>query len=90
MSSADYAEWIAYQQLEPTLGERLDILFARLMWLVASMMRDKNSPKLQVSEFVPDWDPKSHTKKPNYAAMFATMQMGAAVHNAVIAANAKR
>jgi hypothetical protein len=58
ISSAEFAEWMAFDKISPiSVGDKLDVLFARSDALFAEAHRDrkKRSTPYQVADFLPVW-----------------------------------
>lgn len=58
MSSKEFAEWMAYAQIEPFGDERADLRMAILASLIANVNRDpkKRSTPYEVSDFMPRFE----------------------------------
>lgn len=50
MSSTHFAEWQAFESLEPFVPRRLDLLFAHLIWQTAAIMLGK-APEHPIEKF---------------------------------------
>lgn len=59
ISSSEFTAWVAYDRISPLGMRRVDILFARLMWLLAEVNRDQKRRRrpFSVTDFLPPWDP---------------------------------
>jgi hypothetical protein len=60
MSALELTEWMAFFELEPHGEQRMDMHFARLMYLTAQMQSKK---RLQPAEFYPRfrWEEQAET-----------------------------
>lgn len=57
--SHELAEWMAFERVNgPLGGERSDFQAALIASTVVNAQRTKGSPIAQVSDFLPEWDPK--------------------------------
>jgi hypothetical protein len=69
MSSREFAEWMAYEQVAGPLGpERLDLLHADLMALTFNIWAKKGKEK-KPKDFVVDWDRKKAQSPEDMLAM---------------------
>jgi hypothetical protein len=75
MSSAEFEDWIAYDQVSPIGAKRLDHLAALIAATVANSnpWRKKGSKPIPVSSFVPDWRPKPKASTPEDQLAYVTM-----------------
>lgn len=55
MSSREFAEWVAYNRLEPIGLDRFDFLAAMITWMTYNASRGKDSPVATISDFMPNW-----------------------------------
>jgi len=67
MSSAEFEDWLAYNQVSPIGPERLDHLAALVAATVANAnpFRKKGSKSVAVAAFVPQWAPKARASTPD-------------------------
>lgn len=76
MSSKEFAEWMAYAQIEPFGDERADMRMAILASLIANVNRDpkKKSTPYEVSDFMPKFEASEPiSKEEALAAIDAAM-----------------
>lgn len=60
IDSRELTEWQAYERVAGPLGaERIDILFARLMSVIANANRSKSQRPYSAEQFMPKWDPEA-------------------------------
>ena len=57
MSSAEFAEWQAYDRLEPFGPWRADLNAGIVASTIANVNRGKNRKAYAPKDFMPDWDP---------------------------------
>ena len=58
MTSAQFAEWMAYSRAEPWGEERDDLRMGVLASMIANMFRDKNKKPAKPSDFILDFEPE--------------------------------
>lgn len=76
MSSREFAEWMAYEQVTGPLGpERFDVLHAIHMAMLYNQWATKGKEK-KPKEFLPDWDRKAREQTPEQ--MLGVFRMWAA------------
>lgn len=57
MTAAEFADWIAYNDLQPIGDERLDLLIAQLCTVIANFrpFRTKRDHTYRPKDFIPTW-----------------------------------
>lgn len=56
LTSAEFAELLAHEKVEPRDGRRLDVLFAQLNSTIVNMLRDsKKGQPARPKDFLLDW-----------------------------------
>ena len=63
MSSSDFTEYMAYNQISPGGLERFDILTAMICCTVANLLKDKGRT-FEIKDFKIDWGADSVERKP--------------------------
>lgn len=61
MSSAEFAEWIAFDRLSPIGPERADLRAGIIASTVANVQRGKSDRALSVQDFMPTFDRAAET-----------------------------
>jgi len=62
MSSREFAEWVAYDRINPIGPERADWRAALIAWMIACAFRGKGRPPA-IKDFMPEWDVQPKTAK---------------------------
>lgn len=78
IDSREFAEWIAYEQIDPSGAERTDLNAGIIASTIANVWRGKGQKTLKPSDFMPDFgirEPKS------WESLEALFRAGAQVHN---------
>lgn len=81
MTSAEYAEWLAYDRLEPMTEERADWRAGMIAATLANVYREKGAEPLKPDDFMPKWG-GSEPERPSAEEVFAKLQRWADAHNA--------
>ncbi len=63
MSSAEYAEWIAFMGLEPIGEVRADLRAGIVASTIANVNRGKRQKPFKPADFMPDFGPKRDSKR---------------------------
>jgi hypothetical protein len=63
MTSAQFAEWMAYSRIEPWGEERDDLRMGVLASMIANMFRDKSKKPAKPSDFVLNFEPEDEDAK---------------------------
>lgn len=72
MTSAEFAEWIAFHRIDPWSEYRDDLRMAMLATLTANINRGKGKRAFKVDDFIPSFDPpKKQQKVGNIARIMA-------------------
>jgi hypothetical protein len=61
MSSAEFAEWIAFHNIDPWSEHRADIRSATIATVIANANRGKRSKPFKVDDFMPKFEPRKRT-----------------------------
>lgn len=83
VSSREFAEWMAYDRLDPIGPERQDVMLAQIAWLLAETNRNKKKQKkaFKVTDFLPDWGTGRKQKEPAWKVMKDKMALLTALFN---------
>jgi hypothetical protein len=63
MTSAQFAEWLAYSRIEPWGEEREDLRIGIIASMIANMFREKGKKPAQPSDFILDFEPEDEDAK---------------------------
>ena len=63
MTSAQFAEWLAYSRLEPGGEERDDLRMGVLASMIANMFREKGKKPAQPTDFILNFEPENEEAK---------------------------
>lgn len=78
ISAREFAEWMAYDRLDPIGRERDDWRAAAIMTVLANINRPKNRRPYTLKDFWPNWERAAGTDEPDEDALarkiMATMQ----------------
>ncbi len=76
MSSAEFAEWMAYYAIEPFGEERADLRMGVLASLIANINRDpkKQREPFTPSDFMPRFEVEPQPKRVGWQEMLAKMK----------------
>lgn len=88
IDSAEFAEWAAYDRVEPFGERRADLRNAITSAVVANAFRGKDSKTFQAADFLPDFD--KQVKKQTPEEMFNILRIQAEIHNANLAKKAAK
>ncbi len=77
MSSAEFAEWLAYYRLEPFGEERADARSALLAALIANLYRNpkRRREPYQISDFMPHFEAHEADEKPAWQRIMEKMNI---------------
>ena len=67
MTSAEYAEWMAYYRIDPWGRERRDYMLAQIAATIYGMWRSKQSPARTIADYMPV-KPAAHAVRAQSAA----------------------
>lgn len=74
-TSAELAEWMAYEQVTGPLGpERLDLLFGILTATVSNGSRGKGQRAKEPKDFIPAWDQGARRQSADWQQMLAQVK----------------
>jgi len=77
--SREFAEWLAYQQIDPSGEDRADLRAAIIACVIANANRDPKSKPFTPSDFMPDFAPKR--QPPNDELIRAKLMLFVEAHN---------
>lgn len=65
MSAREFAEWMAYNQIEPLTQARADLRSALIAWILAEIHRDpdKRRKPFEVQDFMPVFDGEAEDRQ---------------------------
>ena len=55
MSSTEFQEWVYFEELCPSLHDRLELGFARVLCCLANITREKRQKPFKIEDFLPDY-----------------------------------
>lgn len=74
-TSAELAEWMAYEKVTGPLGpERLDLLFGILTATVSNGSRGKGQRAREPKDFIPKWDQGAKREPADWTQMLAAVK----------------
>ena len=62
MDAHEFAEWMAFDRIEPFGEQRQDARFAQVLALMANYMRKAGAKQFTAADFMPDWDGSRKTE----------------------------
>ena len=76
VSSREFAEWLAYERVEPDLELRVDFGFALLASILVNSNRDpkKRNKPYGVEDFLPKWDHEDKPARPSKTELKVKLQ----------------
>jgi len=64
MSSMEFSQWQAFEEIEPGSPARDDFHFATLCWLIWNMLNGKGGRKMTIQDFLPMFGTEKRADRP--------------------------
>lgn len=90
MSSHEFAEWMAYESIEPGEPERSDLRFAIVAWAVAQWSSIRRKRGYSLKDFIVKFDKPKKGKAFSMRDLRVKMEAFASAHNAKIEQRRKK